>query len=175
MLKGQEEMKWRRGDPDRRRQSVTVNTGNEDSGGGSGAMKAFGAVIAIVALITGIAAIVTPMKQQQESLKEEIIKAESRAMADGVKIDSKIQVEIDRLDNKLQLEIARCDDRLQKIERVGLKYQETTLGDVEVLKQQALVLEKQIDGLKISEIALLKERITELNRRIEDIVSKTIK
>ena len=159
--------KWQPGSPDRR--NVIVNTGDGNGGGG---IKAFGGVVAIVALITGIAAIVKPMEQEINYLKIEIANVESRQNNENQKMDDKIQVEIAKLDGKINLEIERCRARLEKLERIALNYQEKTLGDIAVLHEETQTLEQEMSDLKISEISLLKERITELSRKIEDLQIK---
>jgi SMC interacting uncharacterized protein involved in chromosome segregation len=75
---------WKAGDPDRRRPGITINN---DKGSTEEGPKAFGAVVAILAVIGGMAAIIMPMNQSIQSLRDQIkedrVALESHAQIKG--------------------------------------------------------------------------------------------
>jgi len=61
----------------------------------SGGLKGIGVILMIISLITGIAAIVTPMNNRINAIEKNSAKIETRVISQIDKLDEKLQIRID--------------------------------------------------------------------------------
>ena len=83
---------------------------------GNGGMRAFGVVLTIIAVIAGVASIITPMTQQINALNERMLRIEDRIEHQITQLDIKLQMETKAAIDTATLADERNKARLQKLE-----------------------------------------------------------
>lgn len=103
----------------------------------SSSLKGIGVILMIISLITGVAAIITPMNNQIESNKSSQIEVENR-----------INVQLDKLDEKLQIRINNVKDIAEKNSEMSSNYIERHEGNNARMDEKIKDLIKHVEILE---------------------------
>jgi predicted nuclease with TOPRIM domain len=122
-----------------------IENGNESG------MKGIGVILTIIALITGVAAIITPMNNRLETMEKSIGFMEIRNEKSIQQLDDKIQIEIDNIKESCQENNVINREHIEKHEGNNARMDERIkhlLEHVNSLERQTEKLQEQLYNIK---------------------------